>query len=88
MYEHTPSFPNGVNRLASGELMTGGIWAGGQAYILRSDASLEYARRNWESIRTLQPRAMFIDIVTAMQLGEFLRAGAPLDQGRRPSAED
>ncbi len=75
MYEHTPSFPNGVNRLASGELMTGGIWAGGQAYILRSDASLEYARRNWEQIRTLQPKAMFIDIVTAMQLYESHEPG-------------
>ena len=75
MYEHTPSFPNGVNRLASGELMTGGIWAGGQAYILRSDASLAYARRNWEKIRTLDPKAMFVDIVTAMQLYQSYEPG-------------
>jgi len=75
MYEHTPSFPNGVNRLANGELMTGGIWAGGQAYILRSDASLAYARRNWEKIRTLDPKAMFVDIVTAMQLYQSYEPG-------------
>jgi len=75
MYEHTPSFPDGVNRLASGELMTGGIWAGGQAYILRSDASVAYARRNWDQIRTLQPKALFIDIVTAMQLYQSYEPG-------------
>ena len=75
MYEHTPSFPNGVNRLANGELMTGGIWAGGQAYILRSDASVAYARRNWEQLRALRPKAMFIDIVTAMQLYQSYEPG-------------
>ncbi len=68
MYEHTPSFPKGVNHNADGSLLTGGIWAGGQAYILNSGKSAEYAQRNWEQIKTLEPKAMFIDIVTAMQL--------------------
>jgi len=68
MYEHTQSFPKGVNRNADGSFLTGGIWAGGQSYILNSGNSVEYAHRNWQQIKTLEPKAMFIDIVTAMQL--------------------
>lgn len=68
MYQHSSSFPDGVNMNADGSMLTGGIWAGGQAYIINSRKSVEYARRNWEKIKTLDPKAMFIDIVTAMQL--------------------
>ncbi|HUX96997.1 MAG TPA: DUF5696 domain-containing protein [Bacteroidales bacterium] len=68
MYDHTASFPGGVNHNADGSLLTGGIWAGGQAFILNSRNSLEYAKRNWENIKTLAPKAMFVDIITAMQL--------------------
>lgn len=70
IYPLTESFPDGVVRLENGELLTGGVWAGGQAYILTSRASLDYARRNWERIRSLEPKLMFIDIVTAMNLYE------------------
>jgi hypothetical protein len=68
IYEQSPSFPEGVDHNADGSLLTGGIWAGGQAHILNSRNSVAYAKRNWEKIRTLEPKAMFIDIVTAMQL--------------------
>ena len=68
IYAHTESFPQGVIRNADGELLTGGVWAGGQAYILGSRASVTYAKRNWKNIRTLKPKAMFVDIITAMQL--------------------
>lgn len=68
IYPHTPSFPQGVIRNAEGELLTGGVWAGGQAYILGSPASVKFARRNWENICSLNPKAMFVDIITAMQL--------------------
>jgi hypothetical protein len=68
IYAHTPSFPKGVNHNADGTLLTGGAWAGGQAYILNSEASLEYAKRNWKQINTMSPKAMFVDIITAMQL--------------------
>lgn len=75
MYEDTPSFPKGVNRLKNGGLMEGGTWAGGQAFILNSAASLAYAKRNWQNIRTLKPPAMFIDIVTALQLYQSYESG-------------
>jgi hypothetical protein len=78
MYAHTPSFPRGVNRNADGTLLTGGAWAGGQAYILNSRHSVEYARRNWEHIQTLKPRALFVDIITAMQLYQSFEPGDEL----------
>ena len=68
MYDHTASFPKGVNHNADGSLLTGGVWAGGQAFILNSRYSIEYAKRNWEKIKTVAPKAMFVDIITAMQL--------------------
>lgn len=75
IYAHTPGFPEGVNLLKNGEWMEGGTWAGGQAYILNSSASLAYARRNWQHIRTLHPPAMFVDIITAMQLYQTYEPG-------------
>jgi hypothetical protein len=78
MYAHTPSFPTGVNRNADGDLLTGGVWRGGQAYILNSRYSLQYAKRNWEQIKTLEPKAMFVDIITAMQLYQSFEPGDEL----------
>ena len=69
-YAHNPSFPSGVNRLPSGALMAGGYWWGGQSYILNSRDGLRYARRNWNELRTLQSRAMFIDTTSAVQTYE------------------
>ena len=70
MYEGRPSFPKGLNVLPSGELMNGGYWGGGQAYILNSRSSLEYAKRNWAMIKDLNPKAMFIDTLSASKLLE------------------
>jgi len=78
IYEHTPSFPEGVNRNADGDLLTGGVWRGGQAYILNSRYSIKYAQRNWEQIKTLAPKAMFVDIITAMQLYQSFEPGDEL----------
>lgn len=87
IYARTPSFPKGVNRNANGDLMTGGVWAGGQAYILNSRHSVEYAKRNWEQIKTLRPKAMFIDIVTAMQLYQSFEAGDELTKAQDLAAK-
>jgi hypothetical protein len=75
IYETLPSFPKGVNQLVDGTLQTGGAWAGGQAYILNSQASVEYAKRNWEQLKTLSPRALFSDTITATQLFESFEPG-------------
>jgi hypothetical protein len=83
IYTHSLSWPEGVNRLRSGAPMPGGFWAGGQAYLLNSRASLAYLRRNWEHLRTLPLRAVYCDTTTAVQLYE---SHAPGDTQTR--AED
>jgi len=80
IYEHCPSFPKGVMRLSNGELTFGGVWSGGQAYLLCSKAGLEYARRNWQQIRTLRPEGMFIDTTTASPLYECYDPDHPMSR--------
>jgi len=75
MYESTRSFPKGVNQLKDGTLQTGGAWAGGQAYILNSEASVAYAKRNWDKINTLAPSSMFVDTTTAVSLYQSCEKG-------------
>ncbi|GCE22161.1 hypothetical protein KDK_59610 [Dictyobacter kobayashii] len=70
IYQQSASWPEGVIRTQAGEHMPGGLWDGGQAYILNARAGLAYARRNWETLRDLEPRAMFIDTTLAVQLYE------------------
>ena len=70
MYEATESFPKGVNVNKDGSLMTGGAWAGGQAYIMHMKHGFAYGKRNWEEIKKLNPAAMFVDTATAVQLSQ------------------
>lgn len=65
IYQQSASFPDGVNRLKDGSLMTAGIWSGGQAYILNSRNALASAVRNWEKLKTLGFNAMYSDTMTA-----------------------
>jgi Family of unknown function (DUF5696) len=75
IYAHNPSFPVGVNQNAPGELQPGGYWAGGQAYILNSRNSVDYAKRNWGKIGGLHPGAMFIDTTSAVQTYQSYEPG-------------
>jgi hypothetical protein len=68
IYAHVPSWPKGVNRMQSGAPMPGGYWGGGQAYIINARDGLAYARRNWQQLRQVAPRAMFIDTTSAVQM--------------------
>ncbi len=85
IYAQSPSFPHGTCRLRDNSPMKGGIWAGGQAYILDSSASLAYAQRNWPLLATLQPRAMYVDTVTAEQ---FKESFAPYETQTRAQDEE
>ncbi len=89
IYEHVPSFPNGVLRRPDGSLMPGGLWGGGQAYMLNSRDSLKYVKRNWENIKSLHPQAMFLDTVTAAKLLQSFEPGNTLTrlQDRELKAE-
>jgi hypothetical protein len=75
MYESVPSFPMGVIRGHDGSLMRGGYWGGGQAYILHGKYGLDYARRNWEQIKTLGSEAIFPDTTTAVQVYQTWEKG-------------
>lgn len=75
MYDHVPSWPKGVVRTRSGAPMAGGYWGGGQAYIINARDSVRYAKRNWEQIRQLGPRAIFIDTTSAVQMYESYEPG-------------
>ncbi|MFN4242573.1 MAG: DUF5696 domain-containing protein [Tepidisphaerales bacterium] len=83
MYLQSPSFPQGVVRDRDGHAMPGGYWAGGQAYILSGRAGLNYLQRNWAQLRTLSPRALFPDTITAVQLYQSFDPAA-----RQTRAED
>ncbi len=82
IYEHCESFPRGVNWLADGRLMPGGYWAGGQAYIINSRDSVKYAKRNWEQIKILRPRMVFIDTTTVVQAYESYETGNTLTRSQ------
>lgn len=75
IYEQCPSFPNGVVRLANGDLLAGGYWAGGQAYILNSREGLRYAERNWPKLATLNLSLLYTDTTTAVQNYESFEPG-------------
>ena len=69
-YKQNPSWPQGVMIDKRGDLMKAGIWAGGQAYVLDYKKSIEFAKKNWEKMKDLKTRGMFIDTTTAQQFYE------------------
>ncbi len=75
IYKQNISFPKGINITKNDKWMKGGLWPGGQAYILNSRNSLMYAKRNWQQIKQLQTGGMFIDTTSAVQLYESYEKG-------------
>ena len=75
MYPFAKSFPKGININSRGELMRGGFWAGGQCYILNSRNSLDYVKRNWEFIKDVGFKAMYIDTITTVRLYQSFEEG-------------
>jgi hypothetical protein len=83
IYEHSPSWPRGIVQQANGELLAGGYWEGGQAYILTAAAGRIYAERNWEGLRQPGLRALYVDTTSAVQTYQSYAPGA-----RQSRAED
>ncbi|MGE5557314.1 MAG: DUF5696 domain-containing protein [Bacillota bacterium] len=81
IYVQSESFPRGVCRTRDGSLMRGGIWYGGQAYILNSRYSLEYAHRNWEQLKILGNRAIYVDTVATERLKQSWEDGDTQTRG-------
>ena len=82
MYEHSPSFPEGVVIRKNGSFLAGGMWDLRQAYIINSRDSLQYQIRNWKKIKTLEPRFIYIDTVLASQLYESYEPGNTLTRSQ------
>ena len=80
IYEHNPSWPDGVIIRKNGMKMRGGFWAPGQCYILNAKNGYEYAVRNWKQLGTLEIDGMCIDTVAATQLYESFEKGNTLSR--------
>ena len=76
-FEHSPSFPQGVIRDRQGRFITGGVWAGGQAYICDSRFSLRRAEENWRQLLALGARAIHLDTVGASRLIQSFDPASP-----------
>ncbi len=70
IYAQSPSFPAGIIRRPDGSRLRGGIWGGGQCYLLDYGQSIEAARRNAAHYVEHGLRAIYCDTATAVQLYE------------------
>ena len=70
IYPQSPSFPRGIIRRADGSLMRGGIWSGGQCYLLDHDQVLPKAKANCARYVAHGVRGIYCDTTTAVQLYE------------------
>jgi len=70
MYARVPSFPKWVMRTPDGRPKAGGTWHGGRCYIINSEKSMEYVKRNWENLKTLGLRGAFLDTIGGAHLQE------------------
>ena len=68
IYPHAPSFPQGIIQTRKGEMLRGGPWHGGQCFIMNSAEALKNVKRNWEHLKTLNPKGHFIDTISCVQL--------------------
>jgi len=83
MYRDAPSFDEQyIMRNANGNLVRGGVWNGGWAYITCSKKALELAKRPDRNLpevkRLFEPNAYFIDTTFASGLLECFDPGHPL----------
>jgi hypothetical protein len=69
-YARVPGFPQGVMRRADGSLLEGGIWSGGQSYLLDYRQGLPIARANAAHYRETGVQGIYCDTTTAVQLYE------------------
>ncbi|MBN2325616.1 MAG: hypothetical protein JXR73_00585 [Candidatus Omnitrophica bacterium] len=77
MYEDAPSWNEDMLIVEKdGRCKKGGVWAGGQAWLIASDHGLELAHRNLPEIKKLfSPNAYFIDTTYAAPLYESFQSG-------------
>jgi hypothetical protein len=78
IYDHCPSFPDGVLTTSDQRLLHGGFWHGGLTYILCSSQQRRYAERNWpQQFGALNMRGHFIDTCSCVQFYECYHPDHP-----------
>ncbi len=78
IYDHCPTFPDGVIRNAQDELLWGGHWHGGLCYITCSKLQRQRAERNWPQLKTLGMRGHFVDTASCVQFYECYDPAHPM----------
>ncbi|MFB3787891.1 MAG: DUF5696 domain-containing protein, partial [bacterium] len=80
LYEDAPSWdPSLIMMDPSGQRMKGGVWAGGQAWLIASNEGLKLAKRNLPEVKQIfSPNAYFIDTTFAAPLYESFDPNNPL----------
>lgn len=80
LYEDAASWdPSLIMVDPSGQRMKGGVWAGGQAWLIASNEGLKLAKRNLPEVKRLfSPNAYFIDTTFAAPLYESFDPQNPL----------
>ena len=78
MYPRAPSFPNDLVRTLSGNMLWGGHWHGGLCFITCSKKQIDYARRNWQDLSSLNLQGHFIDTATCVQFYECTDPNHPM----------
>ena len=81
-YPDAPSWSEDyVQRMPDGSLRKGGVWWGGQCYLVNPTASLQLARRNLPEIKKLFPlNYYYIDTTFAVPLSEDFNPLNPMDR--------
>lgn len=88
IYAGCPSFPEGVARGPDGHYYEGGLWHGGQCYIVNSTAANDYARRNWEIYRReLNMRGIFLDTLAGAHFHQDFDPGHPQTRAEDAAAK-
>lgn len=70
VYPQSPSFPDGILRRRDGSRLRGGIWMGGQCYLLDYGRALEKAKANGARYAAHGCRGVYCDTTTAVQFYE------------------
>lgn len=78
MYKNAPSFPHGLIVTKNGSYMRGGLWAGGQSFLINSRNSVEYQKRNWEHLEELGMQFVYSDTICAVSYFESFEKGNEL----------
>lgn len=82
IYPQSPSFPRGIIRRPDGSLLRGGIWFGGQCYLLDYAQVLAKARQNCAQYVAHGVRGIYCDTTTAVQLYENWDPAQPMTRAQ------